>query len=217
MREHDTFSQQIKTTVSLRQEPQSPCIFRLRLQFRNRLLLLGDFLDLHSSFLARRVAHAAEVFDGLKLHHAVTAGRRPFASGRGRIRRRPFRALPSPGRTDRTQCTSRASPAIRRRLFATSSRRLRSRTRRSRRPCRDRARRRCRGGFCRSRTKACRKGEALKFVRYSPKRSSRLTSDCTMPEYLLCRSPAADTIVRWMAERVPVTCSKTPSLTFSLS
>lgn len=42
MREHDTFSRQIKTTVSLWQEPQSLCIFRLRLQFRNRLLLLGE-------------------------------------------------------------------------------------------------------------------------------------------------------------------------------
>ena len=75
----------------MRQEPQSPCIFRFRLQFRNRLLLLGDFLDLHSAFLARRVAHTAEVFDGLEFHHAVTADQRPYASGCGRIRRAPER------------------------------------------------------------------------------------------------------------------------------
>ena len=57
MREHDTFSQQIKTTVSLRQEPQSPCIFRFRLQFRNRLLLLGerDVAGLEGQFVDAKV------------------------------------------------------------------------------------------------------------------------------------------------------------------
>ena len=51
--------------------------------------------------------------------------------------------------------------------------------------------------------------------RQARKRSSSVTSDWTMPEWVFRRSPADVTIVRWIAERVFDTCSNAPSLVLS--
>ena len=53
--------------------------------------------------------------------------------------------------------------------------------------------------------------------RYSLKRSSSVTSDWTMPEYLFCSKPDAVTNVRCIAERVLVICLNAPIFVFSRS